>query len=372
MRLEIKELVNPQALDLPEYDQIHVTLCWQNEAILRLMSNESSYIPLDSVQKALRDNLSKVNWYPEDANYVQRLRTQLAKYTDVKTENITIGNGSMELLDLLFQTFIAKPGVDQIIMPVPDYTAYTNRAKLFGYVPQFSICGEDVDKAADDFLQLVSPQTKLILFSRPNNPVGKVIPHKDVLRILETGHLTIVDEAYVELADPGTSVASLVPDWDSLIVIRSFSKGFGLAGLRLGYVLANPEIINYINKVRHIFNVNLLAIIAGEAVMDDIKNAQGNIAEIRQTREWLAKSLAEMPGFRVIPSEANFLLIDVGSSGKKAGEFVDFLYENGFFVRDFSRASGLERDRYFRITIGYRKDMKRLVNALKEFGTISH
>ena len=372
MSLDIKKLVNPRTLNLPEYDQIHVTICWQNAGIQRLMSNESSYVPLESVQKAIRDFSSKVNWYPEDGNYALKLRTQLAGYTDTKMDNITIGNGSMELLDLLFQTFITRPGEDQILIPAPDYTAYTNRVKLFGYIPQFATCGENVEKAAGEILNKLNPDTKLILFSRPNNPVGKITPKKDILHLLESGVLTIVDEAYVELADPGTSVAALVSQWDNLIVLRSFSKGFGLAGLRLGYVLAHPDVIKYINKVRHIFNVNLLAIVAAEALMDDIKNAQRNIDEIRATRDWLEKSLAVLPGFRVIPSRANFLLVDVGASNKKAGVFVDYLYENGFFVRDFSKGAGLDKDRYFRITIGYRKDMQRLLDALIEFETISN
>ena len=369
--MDFEKLVNPRAIGIPEYDQIHVTRCWQNEKLQRLMSNESSYTPLPSVQEAIKKYADKVNWYPEDANYALKLRTQLAHYTQTKTENITLTNGSMELLDLLFQTFIAQPGIDRLIMLAPDYSAYTNRAKFFGAVPDLIVCGENIEQAGEKIIQAVIPQTKMILFSRPNNPVGKLITRGDILKILERGVITLVDEAYVELADPGTSLTSLLSEWDNLVILRSFSKGFGLAGIRLGYALAHPDVIKYINVVRHIFNVSLMAMIAGEAVLDDLPNALANINEIRKTRDWMAEALEGVPGIRVIPSQANFLLLDVKSTGRKAGEFVDYLYETGFFVRDFSKKHGLEPDRYFRITISYKQEMEHLVETIREFNSLA-
>lgn len=367
MALDIRSLINPRALDLPEYDQKHVTISWQNEGrVQRLMSNESSYAPLESVQNAIRNYASKANWYPEDANYLVKFREKLAAYTGTAAENITVGNGSMELLDLVFQTLIGNLGVDEVIMPSPDYSAYTNRAKLFGAVVKTFPCGEDVDQVAGRIIQEINQNTKMLLFSRPNNPIGKVIPEKDLVTILRQGKLTVLDEAYVEMAAPGTSAAAWVKDWDNLIVLRSFSKGFGLAGLRLGYAVANPEIIRFINRVRHIFNVNLIALVAGEAALDDLESAMTVIEEIRQTRNWMASEIDRIPGLRVVPSEANFLMINVSGSGKKASQFVEDLFESGFLVRDFSKKYGLTPDQYFRITVGLPADMKRLVQALQK------
>jgi histidinol-phosphate aminotransferase len=364
----IQSLLNPRVRATPEYDQKHVTICWNNEgAIRRVMSNESSYAPLDSVQQAIRDIASKANWYPEDPTYASRLRQKLADYASVQPENVTLGNGSMELLDLIFMTFIANPGIDEVIMPAPDYSAYAVRGAFFGAKTCHVICGENTDQAAEDMLALMTPHTKFVLLSRPNNPTGKLMPAEDVKRILRTGALTVVDEAYVELASPGTSVATWLFDWDNLIVLRTFSKGFGLAGLRFGYMLARPEIIGYVNRVRHIFNVNLVAMAAAEAALDDLDSARKVFDEIRETRDWLTDQIAQMPGLRPIPSQANFVLVDVSQSGHPATAYVDYLFNHGFFVRDFSKKLGLSPDTFFRITIGYPEDMKRLVMALCAF-----
>jgi len=126
MALDIKAMVNPRVLEATKYNMKHVTICWQHEGKLqRAMSNESAYPPLESVQAAVRDIVSKANWYPEDVSECMSLREQLAAYASLRPENVTLGNGSMELLDILFQTFIAQPGVDEVIMPAPDYTPYS-------------------------------------------------------------------------------------------------------------------------------------------------------------------------------------------------------------------------------------------------------
>lgn len=362
---ELRDFVNPRVLEIPEYDQKHVTLCWQNEGkIQRLMSNESSYPPMRAVQKAIKKTVSKANWYAEDANYAMSIRSKLAFYTGLKPENITLGNGSMELLDLMFQTFIANPGVDQIVLPAPDYSAYPIRASLFGWVTRQTIFGEQINQLAEKILSAITPQTKMVLLSRPNNPTGKLIPKNHVLRLLESGILVAVDEAYIELADEGTSLSSLINEWENLLVLRTFSKGFGLAGLRLGYVLGNPEIIKYINLTRHIFNVNLLAMVAGEVVLDNLEEAQLVLEEQRQTRDYLIKELSKIPGLRPLDSQANFVLVDVGDSDNDVSDYVDFLYKHGFFVRDFSKKYGLEQGRYFRITIGLPKHIQQLINVL--------
>jgi histidinol-phosphate aminotransferase len=363
-----KNMINPRVLQVPEYDQKHVTVCWKQEArIQRLMSNESSYEPLDSVQRAINEAAAQVNWYPEDADYALELRGELAEYTGLRPENMTLGNGSMELLDLLFQTFIVNLGQDEVLMPAPDYSAYPIRAELFGWVSKPIVVGEKLDQAADRLLEKITPQTRMILFSRPQNPTGKVIPAEDVTRLLETGLLVVVDEAYVELAEEGTSLASLIKTWDNLIVLRTFSKGFGLAGLRLGYLLAIPEYVKYINMSRHIFNVNLVAMRAGKAVLENIGEAMGVIKEMCQTREWMVQELSKMPGLRPVESQANFVLVDVSGSGMAASKYAAYLYTQGYFVRDFSKKFGLKKDRYFRITVGRRKHIEGLIQTLKDF-----
>ncbi len=366
MKTNIKTLINPRVLKTAKYNMKHVTVAWEHDGeIQRAMANESAYPPLESVQAAIRNSASKVNWYAEDASECLSLREKLAAYTSLQPENITLTNGSMELLDILFQTFIAPPDEDEVIIITPDYTAYSIRARFFGFVVRSVHAGEEPDKVAQKILAAIRPRTKLVLLSRPNNPTGKVMPRDDVLRLLSCGVPTIVDEAYVELADEGTALASWIDEWPNLLIARTFSKGFGLAGLRLGYLLADPEIIDFVNRVRHVLNVNLVAVAAAEASLDDVENLWPRLIEQRQTRDWLTKELAKIPGLRPIPSQGNLILVDAVGSGTRVTRIVEELFARGIYVRDFSAKPGLEPDRYFRITVGQPTQMEQLAQEIR-------
>ncbi|MDK2979715.1 MAG: histidinol-phosphate aminotransferase [Chloroflexota bacterium] len=365
--MNYKELVNPRLFDIPDYDQIHVTQCWEDPSIRREMSNESNYAPIPAVQEAIRGIADKANYYAEDATYAISLRRKLADYCSVKTENVALGNGSIELLDLLFQVLMAAPDKDEAILVQPDYSAYVPRLKYFGWKINFAQLTGGLDKAADQVMAAISDDTKFVLLSRPNNPMGLVMPRGEIERMLGTGKLIIVDEAYIEMADPGTSVSEWVNHYDNLVVMRTFSKGFCLAGIRLGYMLANPELVRYVNRSRHIFNVNLAAMAAGEACMDNLNECRKIFKKLVDTREWLTAELAKIPGFKPIPSQANFVMVDVKDSGKTATQCVDYLLEMGFFVRSFAKKAGLEPDTHFRISVGLPEDMQELVGHLQKF-----
>jgi len=365
--MNFKDIVNPRLFDVPDYDQIHVTKCWQDPSIRRQMSNESNYAPIAAVQEAICKAGAKANYYAEDPSYALSLRQKLADYTSVKTENVALGNGSIEVLDLMFQVLMAKPGTDEAILVQPDYSAYVPRLKYFGWKIQYAELSAGLDQAAEQVLAAISPQTKFVLLSRPNNPMGIVMPSEEIRRMLETGKLIVVDEAYVEMADEGTSISEWVNEFDNLVVLRTFSKGFCLAGIRLGYMLANPELVRYMNRSRHIFNVNIAAMAAGEAAMDHIDEYRKVFRKLAETRDWLSAELAQIPGFKPVPSQANFVMINVKDSGKTATQCVDFLLEKGFFVRSFAKKAGLEPDTHFRISVGLREDMQELLEELKKF-----
>ena len=365
--MEFKKLVNPRIFDVPDYDQAHVTKCWQDPSIHRQMSNESNYPPIKAVQEAIVKAASQANYYAEDPAYALSLRQKLAGYTSTNAENVALGNGSIEVLDLLFQVLLSAPGKDEVILLQPDYSAYVPRLKYFGWNIKFAQLSAGLDKAAEQVMDTINENTKFVLFSRPNNPMGSVMPREEITRMLETGKIIIVDEAYVEMADEGTSVSGWVKEHDNLIVLRTFSKGFCLAGIRLGYCLANPELVRYINRSRHIFNVNIAAMAAGEAAMDHIDEYRKTFRKLADTRDWLAAELGKIPGFKPVPSQANFVMVNVKESGKTATQCVDYLLEKGFFVRSFARKTGLEPDTYFRISVGLKEDMEELVKDLKDF-----
>lgn len=365
--MNYKEIVNPRIFEIPDYDQIHVTKCWEDESIRRQMSNESNYAPIQAVQEAICNAGKHANYYAEDATYAFSLRTKLADYCGVKAENVALGNGSIELLDLLFQILLSAPGKDEAILLQPDYSAYVPRLTYFGWTIKYAKLSAGLDKAADEVMATISENTKFVLLSRPNNPLGFVMPADEIRRMLKTGKIIIVDEAYVEMADDGTSVSQWVNDYDNLIVMRTFSKGFCLAGIRLGYMLAQPELVKYVNRSRHIFNVNIAAMMAGEVAMTHLDEYRKVFRQLADTRDWLIAELAKIPGFKPIPSQANFVMVDVKDSGKTATDYVNLLLEKGFFVRSFAKKAGLEPDTHFRISVGLPKDMEELTEHLKNF-----
>ena len=365
--MSLKEIINPRIFEIPDYDQGHVTKCWQDPSIRRQMSNESNYAPIEAVQKAICEAGKVANYYAEDPTYALSLREKLAAYSLVKAENVALGNGSIEVLDLIFQIFMSEPGVDEAILLQPDYSAYVPRMTYFGWNIKYAKLSEGLDKAADQVLAAISDNTKFVLLSRPNNPMGTVLPEDEILRMLKTNKIIIVDEAYIEIADEGTSVSEWVNEYDNLIVLRTFSKGFCLAGIRLGYMLANPEIVRYVNRSKHIFNVNIAAMAAGEAAMDHLDEYKLVFRKLADTRDWLIDELKKIDGLKPIPSQANFVMIDVEKSGRSATEFVDFLLEKGFFVRSFANKAGFKPDTHFRISVGLPEDMKELIEYLNAF-----
>jgi len=365
--MNFESLINPRVHQIPDYDQGHVTRCWEDSSIRRQMSNESNYAPIQAVQDAICQAGKDANYYAEDPTYALSLRGKLADYASVKTENIALGNGSIEVLDLIFQIFMTAPGEDEAILLQPDYSAYVPRLTYFGWNIKYAKLSAGLDAAAQQVIAAITDKTKFVLLSRPNNPMGTVMPKEEIRRMLETGKIIIVDEAYVEMADEGTSVSAWMSEYDNLIVLRTFSKGFCLAGIRLGYMIAHPQIVRYVNRSKHIFNVNLAAMRAGEAAMDHLDECRAVFAKLQKTRDWLTGELAKLPGLEPIPSQANFVMVNVAASGKTATQFCAYLLENGFFVRNFGKKVGLEAEAHFRISVGLQEDMERMVAELKKF-----
>lgn len=366
---DFTEVVNPRIFDIPDYDQGHVTDCWENKDIHRLMSNESSYRPLPPVVEAIQEIAEESNYYAEDPTYAYELRGQLADYASVEAENITLGNGSIELLDILFQVLMVSPGSDHCLLPQPDYSAYIPRLKFFGWDHEEVPCGVENFNLAAKMLNRVKPKTKFVILSRPNNPLGTMIPKEDISLLLDTGLIVVVDEAYIELAEGNASVSSWVRERENLIVTRTFSKGFCLAGIRLGYLIAHPNIIRYINRSKHIFNVNLAAMAAGKATMNHLDAYQQRFAKIAETRDQVTESIEKISGLSAVKSFGNFILVNTSQTGIKASHFVDMLLQHDYYVRDFSSKPGLDPDSYFRISVGKEEEMEELVSILDRFIT---
>ena len=326
---------------------------------VKLASNECPTGPSPGVVEAIRTAAAGVNRYPDASTFA--LRRDLAAHHGVSMDELCIGNGSNELIDLLARTF-ASPE-DHAVFGDPSFVCYqlgcTAANVPFTKVP----LREHVSWDVDALLAAVTPKTKLLFVAHPNNPTGAHVPRDDLRRLLRElpeRVVAVVDEAYVEFAD--------APDFESalgmrdlrerLVVLRTFSKAYGMAGLRIGYAIAPREVVSYLNRVRAPFNVNAIAQAAARAALADRDHLERYVAMNRAEREKVVRGLVEL-GLGVAPSQANFVLADFGMPGR---DVYDRLLRMGVIIRPMPPPI----DTSLRITIGLPNENDRLLAAVRE------
>lgn len=333
--------------------------CQSANSALKLDWNEATAPPSPRVFEALSGFLAtgRLNWYP-DPNATE-LRRRLAGYTGRSSAGIQVFNGSDSALDYLARTFVSAG--DHVLICSPCYDNF--RVSVEGL-------GADVERVyskspfAADVRHLTSrirAGTRLVYISNPNNPTGRMYSLAEleaVLRRLQDGIL-VVDEAYYEFA--GRTAAPLLDRYEQLVISRSFSKAFGLAGLRCGYLLASPQVLKHVNKLRNGKDVNALAQLAAVSALQDLDHVRRYVAEVRRARAWLVRAL-RLRGHHVVSSPANFVLLRASAPAT----LVEALKHKGIYVRDRSYMPQL--DAFVRITVGTREHCARVVAALDEIG----
>ncbi len=295
------------------------------------------------------------NRYPDSS--CSELKTAISGYAGVERSAIAVGNGSDELISVLAQTFI-NPG-DTIAVCNPSFSMY----KIYG-----TICGARVWEYELDSNFEIDPEEftegierekpKLIFLCTPNNPTGNVTGLSEIEQILKkTEGLVVVDEAYFEFS--GETAAGLLSDYENLIILRTFSKAFGLAALRLGYMLAAPSVILYIDRVRSPFNVNALAQLVAVEALKNLDTAVERIEAVKLERGRLAKLLNGLTGLECCESRSNFLLIRTGHADKIFRRF----QQSGIYIKGFS--GGRLKD-CIRVTVGDPVENDRLYEGIRE------
>ncbi len=317
---------------------------------INLASNQCPYPPSPRVRAALRHVLKDLNFYPDP--WAEELRKKISAYTGIPVDQIQLGNGSDELLDLVCRLLLNPK--DKVLIPVPTFSIYELRSRLVGAKPVFfSLPGF---RWSEKILRQTK-RVKLVFICRPNNPTGNSLPKDLLTSLLETRKWVVVDEAYVEFS--GDSVQDLVRKWENLIVLRTFSKAFGLAGLRIGYALLPKEVSGWLREMRLPFSVNSLALVAASAALEDLPYMRRVVERIRKERERLRARLQEM-GLEVLPSEANFLMV---RTPVDADRLVSTLERKGILIRSLSRFRGAGKE-WVRITVGRREENNKLISAL--------
>ena len=309
-------------------------------SIIKLGSNENPLGPSKKVVDIIKKEAESVNIYPEDVS--GELHLKIAEYIGVDENQVISGNGSDEILDMAVKMFIEKG--DTAVIPVPTFSMYRKLVELYSGECAYATLGKDFEFDVNGVMMQITPRTKIVFVCSPNNPTGGAIKEDDLRMILERNIIVILDEAYGEFAD--RSFAHLVNEYNNLIVLRTFSKAFGLAGLRVGYGVASPEIIEYMLRIKIPFSVNSLAQKAAIVALDDKEYLESSVSLVKEGRAFLIDELSKIEGIRAYPTQANFVFFEVPG---KSEDVVKALQKKGIIVRDCSFA-GL--DNHIRVTVG--------------------
>ncbi|MDD5447306.1 MAG: histidinol-phosphate transaminase [Methanocellales archaeon] len=323
------------------------------EEVLKLGSNENPLGPSPKAVQSVKDYAHSISVYPPSG--AKELRHALAQYVGYPVDQIVVGNGMDSVLDLFTRLFVEKN--DEVIIPIPTFSYYELFTLACGAVPIFVPRNSNFDVDVHKLLDAVIERTKLIFLCSPNNPTGNLVKESDLRQILDALEIMVIlDEAYVEFAD--FSMIELVREYENLIVTRSLSKAFGLAGLRIGYAVAPPEISREYMKVAPVFSVNRIGMSAGVAALGDDDHLTQTIKTVRSGRDYLRNNIP----FKVYPSQANFVLVDV--SPFTSEEICESLLRKGIIVRDCSSFRGAG-DSLIRVSVGTKEQNKRVIEAFK-------
>ncbi|MDJ0728705.1 MAG: histidinol-phosphate transaminase [Crocosphaera sp.] len=323
---------------------------------------ELPYGPSPLVLEAMIKAANTVNRYPEMGQ--TSLRSAIANYTHTKKEQIFVGNGSDAIIELLIKLFV-QPN-DQVLIPIPTFFVYQYYTKIAGGNPIFIHRLDDFSLDVPSFLEKVTSQVKLIFIANPNNPTGNCIPQEVIIQLLENVNcIVVVDECYYEFSQE--TVVDLVDQYPNLVVLRSFSKSFGLAGLRVGYSIANETIIDYLYRISKPFCVNTIALTAAIVALENMPYVQANVQKICQEKAIMSQKLEQL-GCDVYPSSTNFLLVNSKPLNILSKQVVQKLQDQKIFVQDCSLQPGLD-EYYFRVSMGTSQENH---TFLKAFSHLLH
>ncbi|MBS7288622.1 MAG: histidinol-phosphate transaminase [Candidatus Freyarchaeota archaeon] len=333
----------------------------REEDVLPLHANENLFVERDWVKEKIREALERIDprIYPDPQNI--EVRRALARHYGVKEEEVVMGSGTDELIDGISKCFI-EPN-EQVVTLDPTFQVYGISALLYGGRCKSFLLREDFSIDVPRLLNELDRTVKLLYVCSPNNPTGNQHEKEIIEEILKNVDcIVVLDEAYVEFAD--YSLSKLIHTYDNLIVLRTFSKGFGIAGLRFGVALSNQEIADLMRRALQPYNVSNVAQYTALTLLENWSYLAEKIKEIKKQREKLQEELSEIGGIRVYPSKANFILVRVVKKGVSAEDVQKNLMKKGILVRDRSKLPLLEN--CLRITVCPSHMSERLTSALKE------
>lgn len=331
----------------------------ENQKVAKLDLNENFFIPRERLLELLIEALEDLDLRLYPRNEEEKLRGEIGGYVGFPADNIVVGNGSDDLLERIAHLFLEKG--EQAITISPTFSMYRfavnlQRAKLVE-VP----LKEDFSLDVDGMLSNVTSKTKVLFLCSPNNPTANQFGIDEIKYLVESfPGVVVVDEAYVEFAD--YSVVPLIKEYENLIVVRTFSKAFGLAGLRLGYCIADIEIIKALSEsVSSPFSVNTVSLKVGAKILENRAIVEEAIRKVRAEREKLVKALNDINGVKAFNSKTNFVLFRMENP---LDNVYNSLLQKGVLVRKIGNVLSFQN--CFRATVGLPWMNDKLIDALKE------
>jgi histidinol-phosphate aminotransferase len=338
------------------YDEQHFAVA-ERQGVARMMSNESPFPPSPRVMQAIMDAANRGNHYPGGS---KTLSDKLSRREGLPSGSVLFGAGSTELIDVVIRTFVG-PG-EEVLLSVPTFSMYEARTRVSGGIPVLVPMTDAHEHDLPGLIRAVNERTKVLFLCSPNNPTGNRMSRDDLRRMLRLGLPTVIDEAYFDFETDGSS-SGLLAEFANAIVLRTFSKAFGLAGMRLGYALAHPVVIKLLSRVKVPWNVPGIVLAAAAAALDDQAEFEARRQELSAGREELFRRLSAVHGLAPVPGEGNFVLIDVSRTGLGAERLVEQLLEEGVLIRSLTVHHAAKS--YVRVTVGAREQNLRCVRAFE-------
>ncbi|MCK9151911.1 histidinol-phosphate transaminase [Methanobacterium alcaliphilum] len=362
--VKIRKIINKMDPYIPgrSINEIAKEYNLNKDEIIKLGSNENPLGPSPNALKAIKEQLNTIHQYPESG--LEDLKTAIANYSRVSPEQVIIGgDGADEIIEVLGKTFI-DPGCE-FIVPLPSYMYYEFTLQSHGAVPVYAKWDVEQNQLdVQSVLNSLSEKTRLVFLCTPNNPTGGLISAKDIKTILKsTDALVVVDEAYFEFSLVDN--VDLLSDYPNLFIMRTFSKVLGLAGMRIGYGLADPEVIEYMHRVKPVFSLVKLAHVAALSTLNDTEYIKKSQEYSIESREFLYDQMSQIEKLNVFNSKANYILVNVRKTGMNSTEIAQKLLEKGVIVRDCKSFKGLD-DYWIRVSVGTLEEDAKFIDILKK------
>lgn len=340
----------------------------RDKDILEFSANVNPLGPSQKISAAIQESYWQIPFYPDLSS--KELREAIARYYgDIEPSNIIVGNGSMELIYLFCEAFLERQ--DRVLIPAPTFGEYESAVKRVGGRSIYLPLDKNMQLNATKFVTELEHRYKILYLCNPNNPTSILASRETMLEILEAAKkknvLVFLDEDFIEFVDTKKRyfLVNEIQEYPNLFVLRSFTKVFGMAGLRIGYGIGCTELIGLLYKLKVPWSINCLAQAAAIATLQDTEYLKRSQELIQKERQFLVRELEQIREFQIIPPDANFILINIRECGLTAAQLKKKLIQHHILIRDCTSFEGLDKY-YIRVAVRTHEENITLIQSLKK------